>query len=72
MFWLHLTWQSRWLTALAIRSLEQLRQQLSELAVSALCLEFECPCRRVHDNGGPIAVTFTGTVEPAECQTPLP
>ena len=30
------------------------------------CVEFYCPRRWVHDNGGPIAVTFTGTVEPAE------
>ena len=29
-------------------------------------LEFERPHRWVHDNDGPIAVTFTGTVEPVE------
>lgn len=35
-------------------------------AIEVTCLEFERPRRWVHDNGGPIAVTFTGTVEPAE------
>lgn len=34
-------------------------------AIEVTCLEFERPRRWVHDNGGPIAVTFTGTVEPA-------
>jgi len=33
-------------------------------AIEVACLEFEPPHRWVHDNGGPIAVTFTGTVEP--------
>lgn len=32
--------------------------------IEVACLEFERPHRWVHDNGGPIAVTFTGTVEP--------
>ncbi|WP_299929622.1 SRPBCC family protein [uncultured Nocardioides sp.] len=35
-------------------------------AIEVTCLEFERPRRWVHDNGGPIAVTFTGVVEPAE------
>lgn len=35
-------------------------------AIEVTCLEFERPRRWVHDNGGPIAVTFTGTVEPAK------
>ena len=35
-------------------------------AVEVTCMEFERPRRWVHDNGGPIAVTFTGTVEPAQ------
>lgn len=35
-------------------------------AIEVTCVEFERPRRWVHDNGGPIAVTFTGTVEPAE------
>jgi hemerythrin-like domain-containing protein len=33
-------------------------------AIEVACLEFERPHRWVHDNSGPIAVTFTGTVEP--------
>ena len=33
-------------------------------AIEVECLEFDRPHRWVHDNGGPIAVTFTGTVEP--------
>ncbi len=33
-------------------------------AIDVECLEFDRPRRWVHDNGGPIAVTFTGTVEP--------
>ena len=33
-------------------------------AIEVTCLEFERPRRWVHDNGGPIAVTFTGLVEP--------
>ncbi len=32
--------------------------------VEVECLEFDRPRRWVHDNGGPIAVTFTGAVEP--------
>lgn len=35
-------------------------------AIEVTCLEFERPLRWVHHNGGPIAVTFTGVVEPAE------
>ena len=30
------------------------------------CLEFDRPPRRVRDNRGPIAVTFTGNVEPVD------
>jgi hypothetical protein len=33
-------------------------------AIEVECLEFDRPRRWVHDNGGPIAVTFTGTVQP--------
>lgn len=33
-------------------------------AVEVSCLEFERPHGWVHDNGGPIAVRFTGSVEP--------
>jgi hypothetical protein len=33
-------------------------------ATEVTCLEFERPRRWVHDNGGPIAATFTDTVEP--------
>ncbi len=35
-------------------------------AIEVECLEFERPHRWVHDNNGPIAVTFTGTVEPVD------
>ncbi|WP_299928829.1 hemerythrin domain-containing protein [uncultured Nocardioides sp.] len=35
-------------------------------AIEVECLEFDRPLRWVHDNGGPIAVTFTGTVEPVD------
>jgi hypothetical protein len=35
-------------------------------AIEVECLEFDRPRRWVHDNGGPVAVTFTGTVEPVE------
>ena len=35
-------------------------------AIEVECLEFERPLRWVHNNGGPIAVTFTGTVEPVD------
>ena len=35
-------------------------------AIEVTCLEFERPHRWVHDNGGPIAVSFTGAVEPVE------
>lgn len=35
-------------------------------AIEVECLEFERPHRWVHVNGGPIAVTFTGTVDPVE------
>ena len=35
-------------------------------AIEVECLEFERPHRWVHVNGGPIAVTFTGTVEPVD------
>ncbi len=35
-------------------------------AIEVECVEFERPHRWVHDNGGPIAVTFTGTVEPVD------
>ncbi len=35
-------------------------------AIEVTCLEFERPHRWVHGNGGPIAVTFTGTVEPVD------
>ena len=35
-------------------------------AIEVECLAFDRPLRWVHDNGGPIAVTFTGTVEPID------
>lgn len=35
-------------------------------AIEVRCVEFERPRHWVHENGGPIAVTFTGSVEPAE------
>ena len=35
-------------------------------AVEVVCLEYERPRRWVHDNGGPVAVRFTGTIEPVE------
>lgn len=35
-------------------------------AIKVECLEFDRPRRWVHDNGGPIAVTFTGSVDPVD------
>ncbi|GAA3229157.1 hypothetical protein GCM10017691_20970 [Pseudonocardia petroleophila] len=35
-------------------------------AIEVECLEFDRPRRWVHDNGGPIAVTFTGSVDPVD------
>ena len=35
-------------------------------AIEVECVEFDRPLRWVHDNGGPIAVTFTGAVQPVD------